>query len=111
MKPATPEQRGLYLVERYLAMAAADGLPDAVARVAAACAASGDHVRYLYSTYLPSEDTCFCLFEAVTSEAVQAVNATAGFAIDRITGARVMFDAASSSAAPTARPLHRRDSS
>jgi Nickel responsive protein SCO4226-like len=111
VKPTTPEQGSLYLVERYLAVAAADGLPDAVARVAGACAASGDQVRYLHSTYLPSEDTCFCLFEAVSTEAVQAVNAVAGFAIDRITGARVMFDASPRSVSPSSGQLHRRDSS
>jgi Protein of unknown function (DUF4242) len=111
VKPAAPEQCGIYLVERYLAVAAADGLPAAVARVASACAASGDQVHYLHSTYLPSEDTCFCLFEAVSTEAVRAVNAAAGFAIDRITGALVMFDAAPSSVARSSGQLHRGDSS
>jgi hypothetical protein len=89
-----PDRRGLYLVERYLAAAAADGLPDTIARLAEACGRSGRRVRYLHSTYLPSEDTCFCLFEAGSPEAVRAVNAAAGFTVDRITTAVVMYDAA-----------------
>jgi hypothetical protein len=83
---------GTYLVERYLTAAAAEALPDAVARVAGACAGAG-HVRYLHSTYLPSEETCFCVFQAASADAVRAVNAEADFVVDRITDARVMFDA------------------
>lgn len=97
MKPPPPDSAlsiSTYLVERYLTAAAADALPDAVARVAGACADAGPgQVRYLHSTYLPSEDTCFCVFEADSAEAVRAVNAAADFAVDRITDARVMFDA------------------
>jgi Protein of unknown function (DUF4242) len=98
VKPPQPDpavQTGTYLVERYLTAAAAEALGDAVARVAGACADSGpSDVRYLHSTYLPSEDTCFCVFQATSAEAVRAVNVLADFAVDRITDARVMFDAA-----------------
>lgn len=83
-----------FLVERYLPTAASSGLAESVARVAIVCAQSdGGHsqVRYLQSTYLPSEDTCFCLFQADSSDAVRAVNAAGQFAFDRITAAVVMF--------------------
>ena len=87
------ERAGTYLVERYLAATPAGELLDSVTRVAAACGDSGDgeqQVHYLQSTYLPSEDTCFCVFQAASQEAVRAVNATAGFAVDRITTAVVL---------------------
>jgi Protein of unknown function (DUF4242) len=83
-----------FLVERYLPSAAISGLADSVRRVAVACAQSGAghlQVRYLQSTYLPAEDTCFCLFQAVSLDAVRAVNADGQFALDRITAAVVMF--------------------
>ena len=83
-----------FLVERYLPTAAISGLAESVARVAIACAQSDggrSQVRYLQSTYLPSEDTCFCLFQADSSDAVRAVNAAGQFALDRITAAVVMF--------------------
>ena len=41
-------------------------------------------MRYLYSAYLSTEDTCFCLFLAPSAEAVRAVNREAGFALDRV---------------------------
>jgi hypothetical protein len=83
-----------YLVERYLSAAARVELADSVARVARLCQASrssGQGVEYLHSAYLPSEDTCFCLFRARSSDAVRAINRKAGFAFDRITEARLLF--------------------
>lgn len=47
-------------------------------------------VRYLYSAYLPSEDTCFCLFQAASSDEVLAVNRQARFALDRVTEATLL---------------------
>ena len=83
-----------FLVERYLPPAAADGLPASVAHAARLCAdlsRSGRGVRYLYSVYLPTEDTCFCLFRAQSSDTVREVNAKADFALDRITDAVLLF--------------------
>ena len=89
----------MFLVERYLPHAAAETLPASVARVAELCARSAgtdgtprpaSQVQYLHSTYLPTEDTCFCLFRAVDAEAVRALNDEAGFALDRITAAILM---------------------
>lgn len=93
-----------FLVERYLPTAAISGLADSVARVVIACAESGGNhaqVRYLQSTYLPAEDTCFCLFQADSSDAVRAVNVAGDFALDRITAAVVMFSRIDSRSAHT----------
>jgi len=82
-----------FLVERYLTPAAADDLAASTARLAGLCADS-DHtdipVEYLYSAYLPSEDTCFCLFRAASPDAVRAVNSQARFALDRVTDAALL---------------------
>jgi hypothetical protein len=89
-----------FLVERYLPTAAISGLTDSVARVAFLCAQSlrdGAGVRYLQSTYLPTEDTCFCLFEATSPDAVRAVNAAGHFVVDRITVAVVILNGADTS--------------
>jgi Protein of unknown function (DUF4242) len=83
-----------FLVERYLPPTAAGSLAASVARAARLCAASaesGSGVQYLQSAYLPSEDTCFCLFRAVTADAVRALNIEAEFALDRITDAVLLL--------------------
>jgi hypothetical protein len=87
-----PQPGGLYLVERYLAASAARQLPAVVARLAGFCSDSAGGVAYLHSTLLPTEDTCFCLFRASSGDAVRAVNADAGFRVDRLTDAVLMFD-------------------
>jgi hypothetical protein len=76
-RPRADDSRRTYLVERYLSPAAALDLATSTARVALLCAGAGGDttaVRYLYSAYLPAEDTCFCLFRAPSSDAVRAVN-------------------------------------
>jgi hypothetical protein len=85
-----------FLVERYLPPAAADELAASVARVARLCTDSGRsgiEVEYLHSVYLPTEDTCFCLFRAPSSDAVRAVNVEADFTLDRITDAVLLLPA------------------
>ncbi len=82
-----------FLVERYLSPAEAEDLAESTARVARICAGSDRTdagVRYLYSAYLPTEDTCFCLFRAESSDAVRAVNNHAHFGLDRITDAALL---------------------
>jgi hypothetical protein len=85
-----------FLVERYLPPEAAKNLAALTVRVRSLCTES-DHtqtpVRYLYSAYLPSEDTCFCLFQAQSTMAVLAVNRQANFALDRITEAALLVPA------------------
>ena len=80
-----------FLVERYLTQAAAHELASSTDRLARICAGHG--VRYLYSAYLPAEDTCFCLFQAPSADAVQAANEQARFAFDRLVDAVLMRDA------------------
>jgi hypothetical protein len=83
----------VYLVERYLAAPGAADLAAAVTRLALACHAttgSAAPVRYLHSTFVPADETCFCLFQATSSDAVRAVNVTARFGFDRISDARVI---------------------
>ena len=78
---------GFYLVERYVPGATQDDLAAAAARVAAAAAelsADGICVRYLGSSFVPGEETCFCEFEAASSEAVEWANERAGLAFAQI---------------------------
>jgi hypothetical protein len=90
----TRDGTAVFLVERYLPAAAAAELPASVARVARLCAATdrpGTGVRYLHSAYLPSEDTCFCLFRAGSPDAVREINNRGDFAFDRITDAILLL--------------------
>jgi Protein of unknown function (DUF4242) len=92
--PAADPDRNAFLVERYLPAAAANGLAASVARVALLCTDPEDAglgVQYLHSAYLPSEDTCFCLFRAASADAVRRVNGEGDFAFDRITDAVVLL--------------------
>jgi Protein of unknown function (DUF4242) len=78
---------GFYFVERYVPGATHDDLTSATARVASAAAemaAEGIRVRYLGSSFIPGEETCFCEFEAASSEAVEWVNERAGVAFAQI---------------------------
>ena len=86
----------VFLVERYLPPAAAENLADSVSGTAQLCtlsaeSGSADKVQYLHSAYLPAEDTCFCLFQAATADAVRALNDEADFALDRITAAVLLY--------------------
>ena len=82
------------MVERYLPAAAAAGLAASVARVVSLCSDDEDPslgVQYLQSAYLPSEDTCFCVFRAMSADDVRKVNGKANFPLDRITDAVVLL--------------------
>jgi hypothetical protein len=92
--PPSDDPGRAFLVERYLAPVAATSLAAASARLARLCAASAGtdtRVRYLYSVYLSTEDTCFCLFRAPSAEAVRAVNRRADFVFDRIIDAVLLL--------------------
>jgi hypothetical protein len=85
-----------FLVERYLPPTGAENLAASVSRAAQLCtlsarSGSAPKVQYLYSAYLPTEDTCFCLFRAATADAVHAVNDEAACALDRITAAILLY--------------------
>jgi Protein of unknown function (DUF4242) len=78
---------GFYLVERYLPGASRDDLTSAAARIASATAqmaAEGIRVRYLGSSFIPGEETCFCEFEAGSRETVEWANERAGVAFAQI---------------------------
>lgn len=84
----------MFLVERYLSPTAAEQLLASVGRTARLCersVQSDSPIEYLHSAYLPSEETCFCLFRASTADAVRSLNVEAGFAFERITPGRLLF--------------------
>jgi len=65
-----------YMVERYLPGMTTRGLDEASARLAATAnelSAQGVGVRYVGSTFVPKEESCFCRFEASSSEVVRRV--------------------------------------
>jgi Protein of unknown function (DUF4242) len=80
-------EMGLYLVERYLPGATDDDLASAVERVAAAAermTVEGITVRYVGSTFVPDDETCFCEFEAPSRESVEWANERADVPFARI---------------------------
>ena len=86
--------RTAFLVERYILPSEVNALAASVARVARLCAdlsPEGHRVEYLHSVYLPTEDTCFCLFLAPSPDRVRVVNDDAGVALDRLTDAVLLF--------------------
>ncbi len=80
----------MFLVERYLPLVGLDDLAAVVASVARACDEqrnAGARLRYLHSTYIPDDETCFCAFEAASAHDVNLLNADMDFRIDRISRA------------------------
>jgi hypothetical protein len=80
-------QPGRYLVERYLPGATGDDIAAAAERVAAASermTAEGISVRYVGTTFIPADETCFCEFEAPTRETVELANERANVPFARI---------------------------
>jgi hypothetical protein len=69
-----------YLVERYLPGRDRAWLEAALARLPK----DRHGVAYLGSTYVPSDESCFCLFEAPSAEKVRDVNEVAGVPFARI---------------------------
>ncbi len=76
-----------YLVERYLPGIAATQLEDANARLAVATqelSALGVPVRYLGSTFVLEEESCFCRFESTDAIGVERACELAGVAFARV---------------------------
>ena len=76
-----------YAAERYLPGISPGQVLDVARRVkrsAAQTAAAGTPVRYLQSTFLPSDETCYCLFQAPSKDAVRQANDRAQIPFDRI---------------------------
>ena len=72
-----------YLVERYLPGRDRAWLEAALARLPK----GREGVAYLGSTYVPSDETCFCRFEAPSVENVRDVNEVARVPFARIVAA------------------------
>ena len=82
---------GLYLVERYLPGITSEELAAARARLRLATAdlaAAGERVRYLGSTFVPQEESCFCQFDAASAAVVDRLCRRARVPYARIAEAR-----------------------
>jgi hypothetical protein len=80
-----------YMVEQYLPGLTAGEVEEASARLAAAAdnvASGGVELKYLGSTYLPEEDSCFSRFEASSLDVVQGVFEQASLPVARIHAVR-----------------------
>lgn len=76
-----------YMVERHLPGITPEQLTAAAGRaksVTAQLTQQGKPVRYLRSTFLPSEEKCFCLFEGPSAERVREANELAQLPLQRI---------------------------
>jgi len=76
-----------YMVERRLQGFPPEQLPVAAAaakHAAEELSAEGTDVQYVRSTYLPGTEQCYCLFEAVSREAVERTQAQAGLPYEQI---------------------------
>jgi Protein of unknown function (DUF4242) len=76
-----------YVAERYLPGVTPEQLLDAARRAKAATAemtAAGTPVTYLRSTFLTGDQTCYCLFEGLSEQAVAQANDKAGIPYERI---------------------------
>ena len=82
-----------YLVELYLP--AADRVPAAAARARAAAeqlAGEGRPIRYLRSIFIPSDQTCFLVFEAPSEDAVREAGNRAAVTFTRVVEAMQLDD-------------------
>jgi hypothetical protein len=79
-----------YLVEAYLPRSRADEARAAGHRARAAADAAareGNDVRYVRTTFLPDDETCFHLFEAVSAAVVEEISRRARLGLVRVTAA------------------------
>lgn len=80
-----------YLVEAYLPRARAAELDAALARLVAVtreASPRAGEVRYVRSTFIPEDEVCFHVFEAVSEAAVRDVGERAALTFDRVMEAR-----------------------
>jgi hypothetical protein len=80
-----------YMVERYLPGVTTGQLDDASGRLAAASeelTADGVEVRYLGSTFVPEEESCFVRFESAHADDVRRACEQAGISFARIVETR-----------------------
>src|SRR5262245_38114224 len=86
-KPSENQRLSLFLAERYVSAANSELAHLDAARASAASeepAEDGAIVRYLGSTLIPSDETCFALFEASSAEEVRRLLVRASLPYDRI---------------------------
>lgn len=76
----------LFLVESYLprSMGAHEKAPELARGAAELAGSEGIDLRYVRTTLLPSDETCFHLFEAPSVDVVETALARAGLGCDRI---------------------------
>lgn len=76
-----------YMVERHLPGITSDQLSAAAARAKATTAQmseEGTPIRYLRSTFVPSEEKCYCLFDGPSADAVEQANKRADIPYERV---------------------------
>jgi hypothetical protein len=86
-KPSEKQGLSLFLAERYVSSANPELAHLDAARASAASnepTQSGKTVRYLGSTLIPSDETCFVLFEARSADDVRRLLERAQITCDRV---------------------------
>lgn len=76
-----------YMVERHLPGITSDQLSAAAARAkvtTAQMSEEGTPIRYLRSTFVPSEEKCYCLFDGPSADAVEQANKRADIPYERV---------------------------
>jgi Protein of unknown function (DUF4242) len=76
-----------YMVEVYAPRKGAADVREALVRARDAATRvtdEGQRVRYVRSIFVPEDETCFHVFEAVSPDAVRAASELAGFAEQRV---------------------------
>jgi hypothetical protein len=94
-----------YAVERYLPGVTAEQYDELQARIASAArrlASEGVAIRYLGSTFIPGEDSCFCRYESENVDAVRRACELAAVPFARISEAREFESASAGYRAPLA---------
>jgi Protein of unknown function (DUF4242) len=84
-----------FVVERYLPSIETDQLVvllDEVRRAARSMTEAGVPIRLLESLHLPSDETCFSLFDAPSADALAEAHRRAGISFDRIVAAVQVAD-------------------
>jgi len=81
------QERSVFLVERFAAawsIAELTQLAERATNASERVRHDGLSVRYLGSTLVPQDQTCFCLFEAESADNVRRLNELAGLGFERI---------------------------
>jgi len=91
-----------YLVETYHSATADPAAAEEAARsTAAATAASADAVQYVESIVVPSDEVCFHIFEAASSDAIRRALDERAFSYERIVETAAAAHAPGPDQAPT----------